>query len=146
MTTMPMPSATFLSARNIIVHYSHIHISFYESMYWNWMANTHTLTAARKPQTGSIPLFLENMYEYLLVQRSKSQNNIKLSENPRLLTYHVKIFAEGQNKTLITSPGLFQSICETRLRCLCPTVIHDKECKTPPLTESVPAVLQEQRR
>lgn len=58
----------------------------------------------------------------------------------------MKIFAEGQNKTLITPSELFQIICETRPRDLGPTVTHDKESKTPPLAERVPAVLQDERR
>lgn len=107
---------------------------------------THTEQPESHKQ-AAFPFSFKNMYAYLLVCRSKSQGNIKkLSENPRLLTYHVKIFAEGQNKTLITSPGLFQIICESRLWGLDPRVTRDKECKTPPLIERVPAVLQEERR
>lgn len=79
-----------------------------------WQTHTHSQQPESHRQ-AAFPFSFKNMYAYLLVQRSKSQNNIKkLSENPRLLTYHVKIFAEGQNKTLITSPGPFQIISETR--------------------------------
>lgn len=145
-TTMPMPSATFFSARNLmLLHYAHIYISFYESIYWNWVANTH-LQQSESHKQAAFAFSFKNTYAYLLVQRSNSHKNIKLSENPRLLTYHVKIFAEGQNKTLITPSGIFQIICETRPQDLGPTVTHDKECRTPPLAERVPAVLQEERR
>lgn len=79
-----------------------------------WQTNSHSQQPESHKQ-AAFPFSFKNMYVYLLVQRSKSQNNIKKpSENSRLLTYDAKIFAEGQNKILITSPGLFQIIYETR--------------------------------